>query len=1194
MPSTSRLVLLHYDAHFEHIAGVTGQPQRWVAPPEPQAAQRAAGAEPHSPSSGRYQPRSVTGIGWPRPSCDAQFMGASQVVGGLLYGRLMLHLHTSPSPDALVAALAEELTRVPGPVLAREIVAVPAKGVERWISQRLSHHLGAVRGDGIAAGIDFRRPGQLLDEVLVVVSEEHAAAVEAWQPDSVVWPLLQVLDELPDEAWSGTLRHHLSGARTSGYRTARRLAGLFGSYGSERPELILGWASGSSAAPQDLAWQPRLWRALRQRVGPSPAELLGAGCARLREGDGDLADRFSFYGPSRLPAARLQVLAALAAHREVHLWLHHPGPALWHAVEQAPAALSRRDLTVSVRHPLLASLSRDVQQLQVRLGELAAPRPGERRPRITVRVAPVPAASPPDTLLGALQRALRDDDPQVRAEESDRSVQVHACHGRARQVEVLREVVLGLLAGDPTLEPRDVLVLCPDVEQFAPLVSAAFEAVDHPAARLRVTVADRSPRQLNPLLALAADLLELAGGRATSSQVLDLLGSPAVRRRGRLSDDDVEQLRGWAVDAGVRWGLDAEHRQAWGLPVEVAQGTWQAGLDRLLVGVALPEGQDLLGDVLPLDAVEGSGLALVGRVAELVDRVATSLDALTGPQPMAAWLAALESAVLSLGDVPLDGDWQLAQLRRELAEVSDGAAAAISSDASVDRRTAVLTRLDLQALLGERLAGRPTRSGFRTGGLTVCTLVPMRSVPHRVVCLLGMDDGAFPRRTEPSGDDLLAREPQVGERDPRSEDRQLLLDAVLSATDHLVVTFDGAHVRTGAPLPPAVPIGELLDAIDLLGATKDGRPFGQEVLVRHPLQPFGAASFRRGALVPGQVFSYDPAGVRGAKAAAAGQQPAPPMLSGPLPPAPDDGDVDLRQLRELLVHPGKGFLRQRLGVWSQSGVLDPEESLPITLDGLTTWEVAERLLAAQVDGTADQQRVVEARRGDLPPHALGRGVLDAVTPMVVSLADAAAPHLTGAGATLAVEVPLPDGRRVRGAVAGVHGDALVTVTWSRIKAKQLLRAWIDLVVLSASRPEQPWHAVVVGRGDGRFRATHTLEAPEDPLGLLAERVALRDVALRLPLPLPAGAAMAFAASQQDMPQDAARKAWLSPYGFPGDDQDEDWQQVFGGVVDFNVLWSWECPVPEPGSADGPTSFARLARLVWEPLLAHKQRDVTRV
>ncbi len=1130
----------------------------------------------------------------------------------------MLHLHISPSPDALVAALAEELTRVPGPVLAREVVAVPAKGVERWISQRLSHHLGAVHGDGIAAGIDFRRPGQLLDDAVAAISQEHAAAVEAWRPETVVWPLLQVLNALPDETWSVTLRHHLSGGRTSPYRTARRLAGLFGGYATERPELLLDWAAGSSEAPSDLAWQPRLWRALRERVGTSPTELLGPTCARLREGDVDLPARFSLYGPSRLPAARLQVLSALATRREVHLWLHHPGPALWQAVAEAPAALTRRDLTVTVQHPLLASLSRDVQQLQVRLGELAAPRPGGKR-GARLSITPVEAGPPPATLLGALQRALRDDDPQVAADRRDGTIQVHACHGRARQVEVLREVVLGLLAADPTLEPRDVLVLCPDVEQFAPLVTAAFEATGHPASRLRVTVADRSPRQLNPLLALASDLLELAGGRATSAQVLDLLGSPAVRVRGRLSDDDVEQLRGWVVDAGVRWGLDPVHRRAWRLPLEIDQGTWQAGLDRLLCGVALAEGQDLLGDVLPLDAVEGSGLALVGRLAELVDRVAAAFDTLRGPHPLSGWLSALETAVLSLGDVPHDGAWQLAQLRRELAEVAETApaddAATLADGAKGDEADvgsavaggALLSRTDLQSRLGERLEGRPSRSGFRTGGLTVCTLVPMRSVPHRVVCLLGMDDGAFPRRTEPGGDDLLAREPQIGERDPRSEDRQLLLDAVLSATDHLVVTYDGAHVRTGAPLPPAVPIGELLDAIDLLGVTEGGVPFGQAALTRHPLQPFGSPSFRRGALVDGEVFSFDPAGFDGARAAAGGQRPQPALLSAPLPPHVDEaGDIDLERLRALLVHPGKGFLRQRLGVWSPSDVLDPAETLPITLDGLQRWKIAERLLAAETGGTGPRQAAVERRRGELPPYSLGDGVIAAVKPMIRAIASAAEPYRTQARTSQPVSAVLPDGRRVQGTVGGVVGATVLTVTFSRVAARQLLRAWVDLLALTADDPAPERRSVIVGKdqGTGRMCAVHTLTAPdpEAARGLLGDLVAVRDLALRTPVPLPADAGRAFALCSTDLPQDDADRAWGSSWGRDGDDRDEDWQQVLGGVVPFSTIWAWECPLPEPGSAavssgrasaGAPTSFGRLARLVWEPLLKHHGRTLTK-
>jgi exodeoxyribonuclease V gamma subunit len=382
-------------------------------------------------------------------------------------------------------------------------------------------------------------------------------------------------------------------------------------------------------------------------------------------------------------------------------------------------------------------------------------------------------------------------------------VQVHSCHGRTRQVEVLRDAIGHLLAADPDLEPRDIVVLCPEVEQFAPLVHAVFgaEAVTEERAagelpQLRVRIADRSLREANPLMEVVARVLELVDSRAEASRVLDLAARGPVRRRFRLDDDDLTQLERWADDVGVRWGFDGEHRAEHQLDGIVAN-TWRTGLDRLLVGVAVAD-QDLttFGGVVPHD-VEGEDVDRAGRLAELVARLQVSCHELGRPQPVADWCTAIRAAVERLTLVSDRDTWQRQQLERELLDVER---AATDLDGAVS--DVALELGEVRTLLGDRLKGRPSRANHRTGDLTVCTLVPMRSVPHKVVCLLGMDDAAFPRTTQADGDSLIDLEPRVGDRDPRTEDRQLLLDAALSARDALVVTYTGHDERTNEPGPP--------------------------------------------------------------------------------------------------------------------------------------------------------------------------------------------------------------------------------------------------------------------------------------------------------------------------------------------------------------------------------------------------------
>ncbi|MGN6130263.1 MAG: exodeoxyribonuclease V subunit gamma, partial [Nocardioidaceae bacterium] len=869
-----------------------------------------------------------------------------------------MRIHRAERTDLLADGLADLLARPAAggaDPFAEELVVVPARGVERWLTQRLSHRLGtgARGGDGVCAGVRFLSPHSL---VALLLGKERD---DPWDPDRLVWPLLDVIDSALGEPWCTTLAAHLGfgvegeeGAlrRSRRYSVARRLAGLFASYAVQRPRLVTDWRDGDDTDGQgrpldeDLRWQPELWRRLLKAVdAPAPDVRHAETLDRLRSGGPglDLPARLSLVGHTRLPVTEVHLLAALGELREVHLWLPQVSARLWDQLAEMSAAgpvPRAEDRSIQlVEHPLLGSLGRDARELERTLavaGEDAVVEPA--------LVGEGPTTGPA-TLLGWLQQDLRANRvpvPGVRTgrvpDAADRSVQVHACHGATRQVDVLREVLVGLLQDDPTLEPRDILVMCPDIEAYAPLVQAGFGLADlpgvgegHPAHRLRVRLADRALASTNPLLSLAATLVELAGGRLTATDVLDLAAADPVRRRFAFTDDDLAQLAMWVEDASIRWGLDAEHRGSYGLGL--ADNTWRAGLDRILLGVAMAQqeqgGHRFVGDALPVDDVSSSDVDLAGRFAEYVDRLHVFVDAAGGASTIGAWVGALAAAVEELTAVAPRDAWQQAQFERELARIADSAGVSRAGErGSTAGEGSRLLLADVRHLLAHRLGGRPTRANFRTGTLTVCTMVPMRSVPHRVVCLVGLDDGVFPRAGSVDGDDALARDPATGERDVRSEDRQLFLDAILAAREKLVVTYTGANEHTGAERPPAVPLGELLDALDPPVAG----PVRGQVLVHHPLQPFDARNLEAGALVGTEPFSFDTAARAGAEAARGPRAAATALVTGPLPGRPAD-DVALADLQAFLAHPVRAFLRSRLDVSSPLEAEETHDAIPITL-----------------------------------------------------------------------------------------------------------------------------------------------------------------------------------------------------------------------------------------------------------------------
>ncbi|NKZ14677.1 exodeoxyribonuclease V subunit gamma [Mycolicibacterium septicum DSM 44393] len=1039
---------------------------------------------------------------------------------------MALHLHRAERTDLLADGLAGLLSRPPADPFAQELVLVPAKGVERWLSQRLSNRLG------VCAAVEFRNPRSLIAELTGTADEDP------WSADAMAWPLLAVIDDNLDQPWCRPVATHLGHFETGDeyelrqgrrYAVARRLAGLFASYARQRPQLLVDW----DGLPDDLSWQAPLWQALTERIDAEPPHIRHAKTlARLAESPSDLPERLSLFGHTRLPVTEIELLTALATHHDLHLWLPHPSDDLWQSLTAHTGPLPRREDSShrDVGHPLLATLGRDLRELQ---RSLPAPDTDEY----------LSGAGYPDTVLGWLQsdiaaNAVRPAGRVHRPE--DRSVQVHSCHGPARQIEVLREVLLGLLADDPTLEPRDILVMCPDIETYAPLITAGFGLGDvvrgaHPAHKLRVRLADRALVQTNPLLSVAASVLTLAGGRATASEVLNLAESDPVRARFGFTDDDLEAITAWVREANIRWGFDQEHRSPYG--VEFLHNTWRFGIDRVLAGVAMSDDSHAwLGTTLPLDDVSSNRVELAGRFADFVEKLRQAVDQLSGVRPLGEWLSALSTGIEALAYS--DEEWTAAQVQREFTEITEAAGA-----------PATPMRLsDVRALLDRHLAGRPTRANFRTGTLTVCTMVPMRSVPHRVVCLVGLDDGVFPRLGAVDGDDALARDPRTGERDIRSEDRQLLLDAIGAATQTLVVTYTGANEYSGQARPPAVPLAELLDTLKVTAE----QPV--DVMTAHPLQPFDIRNVTPGALRPGGPFTFDPTVLTAAQASAGQRADRPPFFAHPLPPPPT-GDVALEDLVTFFKDPVKGFFRalEYTLPWDVDGVSDV---MPVDIDALEEWTVGDRMLNDILRGMtpADAQQA-EWRRGTLPPGQLGWRRAIALRDQCALLAAEALRHRGTDPQAYDVDIDLGTGRRLTGTVSPVFGDRLVSVTYSKLDGKHLLQSWIPLLALAAGQPGRDWSAVCIGRprrGDNPRVAG--LGRPDDPVALLADLVAIYDAGRREPLPLPIKTSYAWAAARHagDDPEREAGFRWRSSR-FPGEDEAPAHVRAWGRGVPLSRL-----------------------------------------
>lgn len=1236
-----------------------------------------------------------------------------------------LHLHHAHRAELLVEALADVLAEAPDDPFATEVVAVPSRGIERWIAQRLSHHLGAQtsRGDGVAANITFPFPGAIVNDALA-----RATGVQPdddrWRPDRLMWPLLDVVTDAVTAGEAnklGPLAVHVTpkpddqhGINNHRLAAVRSVAELFDRYAVHRPAMLRAWAAGEDLGPtneplrETALWQPHVWRQLHQRIGTgSAAERLVDATAAIAAGhdihgeplDLELPDRINVFGLTALSPTTVEVLGALAQSvgasgqtRDVHLYVRHPSPVAWHRTAhdldswrakidgnagggadgpRAVAATSQlllptreHDPTVeTANNPLVADWGRDARELHTVVHAINT----IDHDRSGTDPANPPSLPANANLLQRLQHdIITDTDAAATAVEKrpvldadDRTVQLHRCHGPARQVDVLRDVVLHVLNEEPDLQPRDIIVQCPDIETYAPLIEAVFSSsavtvdrpsstddagdnaeVADPSASLRVQLADRALTRTNPLLRVLAELLELANGRVTGSAVLDLCARGPVRRRFELDEEDLERLENWLETTGIRWGLDKHHRETREVPTDA--NTWERGLDRLLVGVAVAdESQRTVHGIVPEDEVEGNGVELAGRFAELITRIRDVIDTFATPRPVGTWVNVLRESLQQVAIADPEASWQLAGVDRILEELRDAVTG--SGPGTGAQR---INSHEIRDLLGDRLAGAPSRAAHRTGDLTVSTLVPMRSVPHAVVIWLGMDDEVFPRKTVADGDDLLAIDPLVGDRDPRTEDRQLLLDSLLAAGRRLIVLTTGHDERTGEQRPPAVPIGELCDVIDRTVQTgltdPDGKPIAASaaIAVDHPLQPADIRRFTpagvgvagHAAVANGKPFGFDRNELAATRAAAGERHPPPAFLQEPLPPYDDEGRIDLGELVAFLQHPIHGLLWQRFGTrFSKDGDVS-SDTIPIEMGGLAKWAIGDQLLVDFAAGFDRERSVATMRaRGQLPPDDLADDPLEEVFAIIDALIEFGREHavpLEQDTEAVPIDATLPDGRQLVGSVE-VVGNCRRHLAYTKLGYNHRLAAWIELLALIVTDPTRPWRAVSLGRGRenaagkplaSMAQITPRAEVPirhgkkkpkfvpsslgeaADPdtlrntaMQLLMDLIDLRDRGLRYPLLLPCKTAGTYAeltfkaqlGLSSANPITNAQKEWVTaPNSYPHEDADPAHLQVLGPRRFDELL----AIAPEPDE-DGPgwypeesSRLVRLARRVWEPLL----------
>lgn len=1136
---------------------------------------------------------------------------------------LSLKVFRHPDVEALVDALAREVSATwpEDPFEALPIV-VGSRGMERWLRHALTRRLGAL------SAVDFVFPGPALEGAVGWLLGEVAGQDPRASPRARFWASGTLA---ASGGWSGAgLRNRiitaLRSARTlpafravarylgpglEGAVTAREL-GFAGQVAQALERWMHDRPSEARAALEAVvrddadedAWLAALLRALHAdaQSGPSPLVRFEAFTALApRRVDRTLR----VFGLSTLrPGDKLR-LAHLSGHLQVELYLMTPSREFLGDLDtprEAGRARSRarndpeRQALADAagqRNPLLAANAAPSRDLQTWLLDLNADE-GEVE-------SPAPFEAAPTTILARLQRWLDAAGDRPAAPEgwadppgAPASIELHATHGALRQCEALRDALLRRFAADPTLEPRHVLVMTPDLATYAPLVAAVFgRSSPEGAPALPVHVADLGLRSTNPVAETLLSALSLAGERVTASRLADLLDLEPIRERFGFDDADAADLRALIVESGLRWGWDAADRARHDQPPH-DQNTFRFGLERLALGVLMPDAGGLrvlpesvdatLGPAAPVEVQTATRAARVGRLlhlAEALDR--TRRDAQVAGTAV-EWRERLTRALDALTAVPPQRAWQRLQVTEALGELLVEGPLEYAAEAIV---TLLAGAFDVPQR-GERPAG---------SAVTVCALEPMRSVPFRVIALVGMDDGAFPRAGASPAWDPMARRPRAGEYDRRTVDRHLFLEALLSARDALLVFYTGFEPKQGKSVPPSVVVVELQEALRATAGPDAAEP------CKHPLQPWSPRAFETDRLRP-----FDPWTARAAKALAGGvaalaRDPesalGPLRLNGPLPePLVPQTDLSVERLARAAVSPQRVLLRDRLHLDLQPSGAAVQDREPLEADAYDDLDLARRIdveLEARGEGVEAVDVAALERRlraeGALAARAQGEKLLGAALESVRRLhrlSDREGALRCGARS---FALRLDDGVTVRGACDDVRVDAagdlvLVRRVYTRNVDPRSHMEFALLVALAGlCRPDDAGRVVrrgvLLSAAPDDAQGRLSLRAPDAHEGraLLTRAVALSRRAHVEAVPLFRRLSYTLAQPTSSPPpppsQQVARalKAWDDGQGH-GDSHDP-WVAALFGALTGNALL-------EPARA---AELVAEATAVWSPVLA---------
>lgn len=1030
---------------------------------------------------------------------------------------------------------------------ASEKIIVSSKGMERWLRFKLADRVG------ICAGIDFQLPASFVWSLLKDAMP-HLQAESPYSSSPLAWRLFGLLPNSKAKDASPIVAAYLNeGDARRRMALAGKLADVFDQYLVFRSDWIAAWEAGQllNLGP-DEAWQATLWREVRASIDadfsstevPHRADMFvrlfqewqSAGPTRLPE-------RITVFGVAGMPPAYIDVLGALSEHIDVNLFLLNPCREEWGAIVSARAIAYREakqpqeSLYLDIGHPLLASMGKAGRDFFRAVTE-AFPWSGGGEQWLFND--PLEGNSNPSLLLTLQSDVLnlfsRDADSATVIAKDDLSLTFHNAHSAMREVEILHDQLTAMLVADDTLLASDIAVLLPDMGPYAPLIEAVFGGAKASGApNIPFNIADLTTQQECPAVDVLLQLMNLPDSRCKADEVYGLLETPQVAARFGIQTADLATLRHWIEAANIRWGLDAAHRAEFDLADMGDSNTWQAGLDRLVLGVALPNA--LAGDALPLwgegnaaiapwDDLEGSQAGLLAKLLTMIETLKFWRAQLQQARTLPQW----RDTALQLLDAFIAFDEQ-DEVQLKLAEAIRTTLASLADEAELAGFADSAPREVICDWLQHHFENTSRGSGFMSRGVTFCTMVPMRGLPFRVIAVLGLNEADFPRNPPTAGFDLIAQNPLLGDRSRRLDDRYLFLDIILAAREKLYLSWVGRSLKDDAHFPPSVLVSDLLDCIaqgfllegDLDASIERRREHLLSHLVaEYPLQPFSQQCFSGNT----HVQSFNPLWKKAAQQIASAAMQVDEEIAAIYPPYALPNELRLEELAQCLAKPAAYLLQHRahLHLKEADGHLQDDEAFDLAdFRDSRVRDLGLKYGLAAID--------LAFARGDTPLGVPGRLLVAEQLQLADGLREALPLYQKGGMlAPQSVDIRLA-GARITAWLDDCFAGGRIVVK-SQIHSRDVFRAWVEHLALCVMKPQgiQPCTRWLSPERVFTFAPLSTAEA----LAQLAEVLALYEAAMTAPLPFFPHSALAWGRAEPEARWDAVLGRWNPSFNRDGE------------------------------------------------------------